>query len=247
MSEPNLFICVYGCDKIEKYKDEIIKCQETWVKTAQKHNVPVLFFLGESPTNLTGSLYVNLPGVIDDYDSVSDKQFLGLEYVSKRFSPSFIFCCGTDTYPNIPKLLNYLKDFDPETPLYIGGHGCKRQFGNHVVPFHSGGPGFILSRETIRRCSENFKSMKADWKEFCVQNSNEGLSSACDVAIAYFVSLPSVAAQWITNDDGFFHCNYRGFPCHLNLSIEKILSCHSMSLSDFDNFTRILEENNYFC
>ena len=74
----------------------------------------------------------------------------------------------------------------------------------------------------------------------------------------------------IKNDIAFFRCNYKGISplnqegqCCIKytkpieykwgvsegrcpIKLENIIACHNMSLSDFDEFTKILEDNNYF-
>jgi len=244
---PKLMVCVYACDKLDKYKQQILKIQGTWGRTAREHQIPVLFFLGEQRTDLVGEEYVNIPGVADDYESASYKQFLGLHHIAQHYQPEFVLCCGTDTYPNLPKMVQWLEQFDPNESLYLGGHGCKRQFGDRILPFHSGGPGFILSRTAMERCKPDFASLMPDWKEYCRQTGKEDLIPACDVAIAHFVVLPHVDAKVVSHNEGFFHCNYKGMPCHPNQpQVQHILSCHLMSLQDFDTFTRLLEDHSHF-
>ena len=42
-----IIIAVFGCDTKDKYKQQILKIEETWGDTAKKNNILVLFFLGE--------------------------------------------------------------------------------------------------------------------------------------------------------------------------------------------------------
>jgi len=142
----NLIICIFACDTIQTYRNEIIKINETWGKKI-KDNIKLLFFLGEEKTDLIGDNYVNLKGVKNDYLSASYKQFLGLKYIYEMYNPNFVFCCGTDTYINIDKLVNYIINFNfnPNSNLYIGGHGDFRQIGDKNIYFHSGGAGFLLT------------------------------------------------------------------------------------------------------
>lgn len=243
--KPRFAICVFGCDKIQKYKNQILKIKETWGKTALEYGVPVYFFLGEEPTDMIG-YNINLPGVKDDYQSASYKQFYGLDYISKEVDPDFVLTCGTDTYLNIPRLLGLLDQYHPSDNLYIGGHGCVRNIGNKKIYFHSGGPGFILSRNSLERLCPFIPTIMDEWISFCNQHHQTDLLPACDVTIAYALSKPTINSKKI-DVDGFYHCNHYGIPCHPNgFSFRDIYSCHNMSLSDFDEFTNILHTNNYF-
>jgi len=73
------------------------------------------------------------------------------------------------------------------------------------------------------------------------------------LAIAYFLSFPDINSEVIkTNDLSFTNCNYKGlcygyYNCHSReIKVEDIISCHNMSMTDFDDFTKILEDHNYF-
>jgi hypothetical protein len=79
-------------------------------------------------------------------------------------------------------------------------------------------------------------------------NNIEILTTACDVAISYYLQQPEIDSTIIkTNDLSFLHCNYQGYPCHINQpEMSNIISCHLMSPTDFINFTNILNSNNFF-
>jgi hypothetical protein len=91
------------------------------------------------------------------------------------------------------------------------------------------------------------------WLNLCnTEVKDIDLSCACDVSIAYLIN--SYNKKNVNNrieiyiNDGFYACNYQGHPycCVNKINVENILSCHFMSLEDFDTFTKILENNNYF-
>lgn len=245
----DLVLCIFGCDTIPKYKNQILKINETYGKVAQQYKqIRLLYFLGEEQTDLIGPNYIHLPGVKNDYLSASYKQYLGLKYIYEKVETKFVICFGTDTYLNIPKLMLFLQKFNPENTLYIGGHGCHRMIGDQTVYFHSGGPGFILSKTCLSKIYHKLDSFVEEWIEICKKNGTDYLLGACDVGIAYLVQLPEYQCEVIkTNDLSFLHCNYKGYSCHYNqVNIQNIISCHLMGLDDFDEFTRILEKNHYF-
>lgn len=246
----DLVICVYACDTISKYKTQIYKMNEVYDNVLKEYpNIKLIYFLGEEKTDLIGEKYVNLPNVNNDYLSASYKQFLGLKYIYENYKTKFVICIGTDTYINIKKLDLFLKNFDYNENLYIGGHGDKRNLGTSEVYFHSGGPGFIITKTCLEKIYPKLKCFVDEWIELCKNNNIQYLIPACDVAIAYLVNLSEISCKTINCgiESIFAHCNFRGLPCCRNIiNIKNIISCHNMSLSDFDEFTEILKNNNYF-
>ena len=100
-----IIFCIYGCDTIQKYKDEIIKIQETW---ASNISHKVLFFLGEDGP-LIGEDYIHLENVGNDYLSAADKQNLGIKHIYENYDFKYMFICGTDTYVLVDNLTKYIE------------------------------------------------------------------------------------------------------------------------------------------
>jgi hypothetical protein len=250
MKDVDLVICVFACDTIERYKQEIIKINETWGKVAKSHpNIELLFFLGEAKTDIIGPNYIHLQGVENDNMSALYKQMFGLKYIYENYNSKFIFVCGTDTYPNIKKLLQFIGKYNHSDNLYIGGHGDYRYIGKNKLYFHSGGPGFIITSTCLAKLYPMLENAPIDWIQLCVDlDVVRDLAGASDVAIAGLIQLPTINSTIVKIDDmSFLHCNYKGFPCHINqVDVKNIISCHKMSSIDFDCFTKILEDNNYF-
>jgi len=244
-----LIICVYACDKIDKYIQEIRAINNTYGKLCNNNNIKILYFLGEVQTEeFTGPSYINLKGVLDDYLSASYKQFKGLEYIYENYNFDYVMCIGTDTYINIPKLLKYIDTFSSDKCLYIGGHGCNRTIYNKSYYFHSGGPGIIITKKCLSKLYPILPNIMSNWIYICNNISKKELISACDVAISYYLQENNFDVEIIKTEDlSFIHCNYLGYPCHINqIDITKIITCHLMSINDFNVFTKILESNNYF-
>jgi hypothetical protein len=253
MEELDLIILVYACYTLEKYRDQIETINSTWGKKCEQYkNVKLLYFLGEETRpyfNDTDNIkYINLPDVSNDYLSASYKQFLGMKYIYENYKAKFIICVGTDTYLNIPKLLLYINKFDCKDCLYIGGHGCVRTIGQRQYYFHSGGPGFIITYSCLEKIYGTLSTLMDNWINVCNANKLYNFIPACDVAISYYLQQPSINCTIIkTNDLSLTHCNYVGIPCHPNqIDMKNIISCHLMSKADFYDFTKILNENNYF-
>lgn len=249
MEELDLVICVYACDTINKYKKQILKMNETFSHVLKDYrNIKLLFFLGEEKTDLVGQSYINLNNVKNDYLSASYKQYLGLKHIYENYKTKFVICIGTDTYVNIKKLDLFLKKFDYNDNLYIGGHGDTRNLGLCRVFFHSGGAGFILTYKCLEKIYPKLENFVDEWIQLCNNNNVEYLIPACDVGIAYLVNLKEINAKTIDCGElTFTNCNFKGVPCHRDkINYNNLISCHNMSLSDFDEFFNLLENNNYF-
>jgi hypothetical protein len=248
MNKYKLIIGVISCYTIPKYISQIEAINNSWGKLCI-NNVKLLFFLGEIiNSNFTGEQYINLPSVKDDYMSASHKQFLGMKYIHENYDTEFVILFGSDTYLNIPKLLQYLNNFDPRDNLYIGGHGCVRNIGDRQYYFHSGGPGFIVSQYCLQKIYPYLNDTVENWINVCKTNNVEYLLASCDVAVSYYLQQENVNTTIIkTNDLSFIHCNHNGYTCHIGeVKKEEIISCHNMSINDFYDFTKLLEENNYY-
>jgi len=83
MENFKLIINIFGCPTIEKYKNQILKINETWGKKALSLGVKVIFFFGEEKTDLIGDNYIYLPTLKNDYNSAPWKQYLGLKKLQK--------------------------------------------------------------------------------------------------------------------------------------------------------------------
>ena len=246
-----LVINIFGCPTIEKYKQEILNINETWGKKAEEMGIKILFFFGEERTDLVDdNKYIYLQGISNNYESAAYKQNLGLKYIYENYNADFIFTCGTDTYINVPKLLLYLETMDKNAKLYIGGHGDYRMIGMQNIYFHSGGAGFIITNHTLAKLYSKLYTITNEWATICNKNNVATLITACDVMIGYYTRLMNIETIMCSN---FYGCNYKGlcynntFHCCSNkINIREIISCHRMSISDFDEYTKLLEQNNYY-
>ncbi|XP_011309652.1 chondroitin sulfate synthase 1 isoform X2 [Fopius arisanus] len=137
---------------------------ETWGKTVPGK---IAFFSSEFstlPVN-TGDLpLVALPTVDDGYPP-QKKSFLMLQYMWKHFGDKFewFLRADDDVYVRSDRLEGLLRSVDSRKPMYIGqaGRGNSEEFGllslEYDENFCMGGPGVILSRETLRRIVPHIK------------------------------------------------------------------------------------------
>lgn len=247
-----MIVNIFACATVEKYKQEIIKINETWGKKAEENGIKILFFLGEEKTDLINeNKYIYLKDVENDYESAAYKQNLGLKYIYENYNADFVFTCGTDTYINIDKLLLYINQLDKNKKLYIGGHGDYRIIGNDNVYFHSGGAGFILSNSVSSELYPQLCNIQNEWENICLINNVEYLITACDVLISYYVG--KIIDIEIIKNKNFYSCNHKGLCynstllcCGKKVNVYEIISCHNMTMRDFDELTLILENNNFF-
>jgi hypothetical protein len=253
MSKPffNIIFCVFGCDTIEKYKNEILKIKATWGNEQEAPHYKVLFFLGEEEV-LVGEDFIHLENVENDYLSASYKQYGGLKHIYENYDFNYVFICGTDTYVLVENLINYINDnpeINPETPFVIGGHGDNRYICNESVYFFSGGAGIILTRAAVSKIYPELHTMQEEWMWLCAENHYNTYIAACDLSLCYF--LKKMRIHFMNVSNRFFNCNYLGYYqdssacCEKNVNIKTMISCHHMTMSDFDKLYRIKKQQQF--
>jgi hypothetical protein len=239
-----LVICIYACPTIPKYKKQIEKVTQTWGKIAKSFGIEVLFFLGEEESEFVGPEFVYLPGVKNDYKSASFKQNLGLKYIHDNYNAEFVLVCGTDTYVNIRNIMLFLKEFTGVEKSYIGGHDEIRVMNGHQFVFHDGGAGFIITGTLLADLYPQLTTMYENWSVICMKNGMPDLADCCDVCLPFFIYQCVVDYKIYTIYDGFYRCNYKGLVhgkecCTRKMDVRKIITCHFMSLEDFDAYHAI--------
>jgi len=244
-------ILLFACYTVEKYKVQISLINQTWGKKCEEYRVKIFYFLGEEKSDGFQDTdfikYVNLPGVQNDYLSASYKQFLGLQYIYEKCHPKFIYCAGTDTYVNIPKMVKYIKTFPHQECLYIGGDGDTRQIGNRNWYYHSGGAGFIITYPCLERLYDSLPTLMDEWTTLCHAHQVPHLIAACDVSLSYYVQQPKIQAVVITQNMFFSNSNYQGWPWRVNqVDCTRVICCHFMNEQNFHDYTHLLEKNDYY-
>lgn len=250
-----LVFVLFGSHTKEKYKNQILKINATWANIAQKHNIPLLYFLNETPHDFETKeniSYINLPIINDDYNTTLKKQNIGLKIAYEKYNPDFIFLCGTDTFPNVENVLKLLKAYDCNSNICIGGHGTYRTVLGREMYYHSGGAGLLFSNGCLKKLHPHFESMENIWYDVWEKSKiyfkpQRGISKgASDVAICQFMQQKKINTQLVI-EKNFYHCNYLGLPCinhrlHKKPNIHEIVSCHQMSLQDFDAYYNLIKD-----
>jgi hypothetical protein len=149
---------IMGGISLEKYRTLIRGCCETWIK---KLPLPAHLFNGDyedaqfeqEMIELSGGkiIFHRLPTFIDNYQSASIKQFVGLakmfEYHEKYDWYGII---GTDNYVHYDRLVSLFSQFDSTKSLVLGGTpGVVPQ--DLYYPFLLGGCGIFLSYPALEK------------------------------------------------------------------------------------------------
>ncbi|KAK0087704.1 hypothetical protein PV325_000275 [Microctonus aethiopoides] len=154
-----------GVMTAEKYLDTRAKAvYETWGKEVPGQ---IAFFSSEYsrvPNNCKDLPLVSLPTVDDGYPP-QKKSFLMLQWMWNNFGDKFewFLRADDDVYIRTDRLEKFLRSVDSRKPLYIGqaGRGNSEEFGllslEYDENFCMGGPGVILSRETMKRIIPHVK------------------------------------------------------------------------------------------
>lgn len=249
-----LAIVVFACTSKERYKNEVVASCKTWVQTAIKNNIPITFYIGNESqpvkefTNISPLLNFHIvPHCLDDHKSASTKQWYGIHHSFKEYNPDFLYIIGSDTYPFIESLLDLLKDYKCEERLYIGGHGDVGRVPNcQDFYFHSGGAGFLITRPIIKQIVGEEWHIKM--ASVCAKMAMTGqlvtnvdgnqqlifpyqyMLVACDVSLAWLVTVQFTNVKVINHSDKFYACNIFGEPCHKNdIDLAKVVVVHFMT------------------
>ncbi|GAB0096814.1 Hexosyltransferase [Sergentomyia squamirostris] len=145
---------------------------ETWGRSFAGR---IAFFSSEG-SHLDGLPIIGLKGVDDRYPP-QKKSFMMLHYMYEHYIDKFewFIRADDDVFIRTDKLEHFLRSIDSSKPQFIGqaGKGNSEEFGllslEYDENFCMGGPGVILSRETLRRvaphiptCLKNLYSLHED-------------------------------------------------------------------------------------
>lgn len=201
-----LILGVMSNTTLPKYRDLVLGCCETWVMRCDR----VFFFEGENgdlsfeeemktKTNQK-AIFIHLPGVGDDYESASYKQYLGWLYMYNNVPKGEWYgIIGTDNYAYPDLLLSKLQSYNSSKPYIVGGIPGVISLDVYI-PFLMGGSGLYVTRSTIESLLEmgksvsdskssddieNIKQLHIQWKERQIVKDKK-LTKACDVSVCYY-------------------------------------------------------------
>lgn len=159
-----------GVMTAEKYlPTRAVAVYETWGQTIPGK---IAFFSSEvskKPEKSPELPLVSLKTVDDSYPP-QKKSFLMLKYMWENFGDRFewFFRADDDVYVKTDKLEVFLRSLDSRKPYFLGqaGRGNQEEFGllslEYDENFCMGGPGMIMSRETLSRIAPHIQT--------CLQN-----------------------------------------------------------------------------
>jgi chondroitin sulfate synthase len=153
--DPAKSLVFIGVMTAQKYLDTRAKSvYETWGR-----NIPgkMSFFSRSGSSSAYDIPLVSLPGVDDSYPP-QKKSFMMLKFMHDNYLDKFewFMRVDDDVYIKPDKLELFLRSLNSSKPQFIGqaGMGNKDEFGllslDYDENFCMGGPGIIMSRETLR-------------------------------------------------------------------------------------------------
>uniref|UniRef100_A0A1B6EH51 Hexosyltransferase n=1 Tax=Clastoptera arizonana TaxID=38151 RepID=A0A1B6EH51_9HEMI len=159
-----------GVMTAEKYlSTRAVAVYETWGKTIPGK---IGFFSSQKskrPDNFPGLPLIPLEGVDDSYPP-QKKSFMMLKYMWEQYGEHFewFFRADDDVYIRTDRIVNILKSLDSRKVYFMGqaGKGNMAEFGllslQQDENFCMGGPGMLMSRETLARFAPHIK--------YCLKN-----------------------------------------------------------------------------
>ena len=121
---------------------KVIHQKQTWGKGCDK-----LLVMSSQQNDTFPTVGLNVPA---GRNHTAAKVLVAWKYIHKHHVEDFDFFIKTDsdTYLILENLLGFLKDNAPELPHYFG-HRFKPK--NWTFTYMAGGPGLLLTRESVRR------------------------------------------------------------------------------------------------
>jgi len=129
-------------------------CLATWIKDIKSpHDY---FFYGDKiQSEAMGKTWNCSPDEGEHRHRLPKKTYKML-VKSLDYEWDFLFKCDDDTYVAFDKLINLLKNYNPDDELYIGGKIV------NPFPYAQGGAGYALTRTAVKKCVESLKHFYGD-------------------------------------------------------------------------------------
>uniref|UniRef100_A0A1B6M1P9 Hexosyltransferase n=1 Tax=Graphocephala atropunctata TaxID=36148 RepID=A0A1B6M1P9_9HEMI len=195
-----------GVMTAEKYlATRAVAVYDTWGKAVPGK---IAFFSSEvskQPKNCPDLPLVSLKTVDDSYPP-QKKSFLMLKYMWDNFGDKFewFFRADDDVYIRTERLEYFLRSLDSRKPYFLGqaGKGNQEEFGllslEYDENFCMGGPGMIMSRETLARIAPHIQT--------CLQNL---FTTHEDVEVGRCVQrFAGIPCTWAYDMVNVFYHNY---------------------------------------
>lgn len=202
---PKVLILVLASDKYPSPINE--KAQfDTWVQTAFKNNIEVVFYKGGDKTEFSKH-YLTLD-IEDGIMQVGYKTIEALKWVYETFEYDYVFRVNSSCYVNIPELIKFLQNTKSKLPLYAG-YKLSSSVCNYII-----GVGILLNKQSIELIIQN----ENKWDHSYIDDISLGLLfEQLDVKITEFdMQLVSrdIFKYNIQSDKILYRCKMeiRGYP-----------------------------------
>ena len=129
-------------------------CLATWIKDIKTPH-DYIFFGDKKQSHKMDKTWNCEPDEGEKRDSLPEKTYKML-VKSLDYEWDFLFKCDDDTYVAFDKLINLLKNYNPDDELYIGGKIV------NPFPYAQGGAGYALTRSAVKKCIESLKHFYKD-------------------------------------------------------------------------------------
>ena len=206
---PKILILVLASDKYPSPINE--KAQyDTWVQTAIKNNIDVVFYKGGNKTEFSQP-YLTL-NIQDGIMQVGYKTIEALKWVSNIFEYDYVFRVNSSCYVNIPELIKFLQNINSNLPLYAG-YKLTSSVCNYII-----GVGILLNKQSIELILQN----ENKWNHSYIDDISLGLLfSELDVNITEFdMQLVSrdIFKHKLQSDKILYRCKMeiKGYPRFLD-------------------------------
>ena len=245
--EPNKQLVFVGVMTAQKYLDTRARAvYETWGKTLPGK---ISFFSRQGSSSNYNIPLVSLKGVDDSYPP-QKKSFMMLKFMHDNYIDKFewFMRVDDDVYIKHDKLERFLRSLNSSVPQFVGqaGLGNKEEFGllslDYDENFCMGGPGILMSRETLKRVVPHIK--------YCLKNL---YSTHEDVEIGRCIRrFVNISCTWSYEMQHIFYHNSSGSDAYtkdlLATDVLNAISLHPIkkpkylySLHNFINQRRIVD------
>jgi hypothetical protein len=225
-----------------------------YLSASYKQNLGIKYILDNNPdidfVFVCGTdTYLNIDSLIHflSFMNPQEKLYIGGHYDNFDNTPS-----------QFDKYISNIYDVSATNSSGLSNEATFKPLDSHVLRFFLGGAGFVLSRGMMDSLYPFLESMTDVWLSNCNQTNTKQFDPACDVCLSFYIHC--LGGKFIQYFHRFYECNHIGIInisklfgynriyhcCHDHIHCSNIISCHNMSLNDFDNFTTILRENDWF-
>jgi len=170
----NAFLTVFVVSAPDnKEKRDVLR--RTWLSVCAPPECIFRFVIGTAQLSgnvipdLTSADMLQLPKLKDSYHALTQKVGLSLAWIDENIDTEFVLKADEDTFVNLPKLLEVLKQYGPDLYMgYFSGRARVKKTGpwaepkwnicDYYLPNARGG-GYVLGRNAVSFIARNIDSL----------------------------------------------------------------------------------------